>query len=54
MYPQIPKEFQTFSTPPLKGLIINLYRQMNLISNLQKEYEQLWKYIIRPTRLPYL
>lgn len=26
---------------------------MNLISNLQKEYEQLWKYIIRPTRLPY-
>lgn len=26
---------------------------MNLISNLQKEYEQLWKYIIRPTRQPY-
>lgn len=26
---------------------------MNLLNNLQEQYDQLWKYIIRPTRSTY-
>lgn len=32
---------------------ISIVSQMNFISKLQSEYEQLWKYILRPTRTTY-
>jgi len=31
----------------------NYQRSMNFISKIQNNYEQLWKYIIRPTRSVY-
>lgn len=30
-----------------------VYNLMNLLGKLQNEYDQLWKYIIRPTRTAY-